>query len=101
MVNTDILITDFSSIIIEFFITGRPVIYCADTNLKFEKVYRDIIKGFYIAHKWEDVEKYVSNLLKGIDPLKERRKSIIQDIMRENQHTTESIIDYIYNDYLT
>ena len=55
---TDLLITDFSSIISHFFITNRPVIYCTG-GIPLDDTYLEIMKYSYSADNWEDVLKYI------------------------------------------
>ena len=95
---TDILITDYSSIILEFFLSGKPVIYCAKTNISFSEIYKQILQGFYIAENWEQVEKTVLQLLKGEDELKTVRMNIIENIKKQHVGATERIVKFLIND---
>ena len=95
---TDILITDYSSIILEFFLSGKPVIYCAKTNISLSEVYKQIFQGFYIAENWEEVETTVRKLLKGEDELKAIRMNIIEDIKKQHIGATDRIINFLIND---
>ena len=56
---TDILITDFSSIILQFFLTNRPIIYCKK-NIDFNESGKIIEKGMYVITTWDEVEKNVT-----------------------------------------
>ncbi len=95
---TGILITDYSSIILEFFLSGKPVIYCAKTNISFSEIYKQIFQGFYIAENWEQVETIVQKLLKGEDDLKTVRMNIIENIKKQHIGATERIINFLIND---
>lgn len=55
---TDLLITDFSSIIPQFFITTRPIIYCM-SGIPLNEDYLEIMKYSYTANNWEDVLKSI------------------------------------------
>jgi len=74
--SADVLISDYSSVIPEFFLTGKPIIYCHN-----EKAICDIDsewkKGMYYARNWNEVEKLIQQLKVGNDPLKEIRKELI------------------------
>ncbi|WP_295093554.1 CDP-glycerol glycerophosphotransferase family protein [Ruminococcus sp.] len=96
---TDILITDFSSVLMTFFLTGKPIIYCAETdNVDFTESFTKIIECSYIAQTWSDVMKYVSLLLRGEDPLKERRYEAIRQMTDDNKESTKRILQYLFDD---
>ena len=94
---TDILIADRSSIIPLFFLTGRPVIYCA-TETDYSALYLTILPGLYIANSQEELDKYLESLLQGIDPLKEKRREIIEKNFGNNKTATANIISAIIED---
>lgn len=71
--DADILISDISSVIPSYFMTGRPVIYCK-SSLEVNNEFKELLEGIYIANSWEDVETYVSEITAGNDYLKEKRK---------------------------
>lgn len=75
---SDCLITDISSIIPEYFLTEKPIIYCNKSNV-FNDFGLKISKGFYWVENWEDLKNTIEMLKKGNDPLKEIRKKIIQE----------------------
>lgn len=95
---TGILITDYSSIILEFFLSGKPVIYCAKTNINFSETYKQMIRGCYIAENWEQIETIVQKLRKGEDDLKTVRMNIIENIKKQHIGATERIINFLVND---
>ena len=94
---TDILITDYSSVILEFFLSGKPVIYCTKTDINFDEAYKKMIRGCYIAENWDQIEIIVRKLLKGEDELKTVRMNIIEDIKKQHLGATERIINYLVN----
>lgn len=95
--NTDVLITDYSSIIIEFFITGRPIIYC-DSDLKLNEVFQRMREGMYIAKDEGDVNYYLSELVKGKDELANIRKTIVEEYFDKSLYSIDNIIDCIISD---
>ncbi|MDD5884127.1 MAG: CDP-glycerol glycerophosphotransferase family protein [Firmicutes bacterium] len=95
--NTDVLITDFSSIIINFFLSGKPIIYCGDTGIDFSETYQSIIDSSYIAHSWEEIETAIQDILAGNDYLKEKRLHAIERIKGQG-NAVENILNYLKND---
>ena len=93
--STDILITDFSSVIMTFFLSGRPIIYCAGKDFAMTETFREIINSLYIATKWEDVQRIVRDLMDGKDPLYEKRQMIIHRIDR-TKSSVNNIIEDLY-----
>lgn len=95
---TDILLTDFSSAVILFFLTGNPVIYCASEK-EMNEDYRRMAEGMYLAEDWEEINSYVVNLMAGVDPLEKGRGEIISYFREKNMGATDRIIDALIGDY--
>lgn len=99
-INNGILITDFSSIIIQFFLTGRPVIYCT-CGLEMNEVFKTIIPGIYVAETWDQIESYVKEILSGNDYLAPVRKKIIEsDTFRRHLDSAATITQIIKDDWM-
>lgn len=96
--STDILITDFSTIIPHFFVTQRPVIYCA-SQIELNSFYSLMAKGMYIAHNWNEVLGYVKKITEGNDYLYPERKKIVQKLAEEHLGAEKRIVDFLIEDY--
>lgn len=96
--DADILITDYSSIIIQYFITGKPVIYC-EGGIKLNSVFEAMSEGFYIARDKDDIIKYINMLKNGNDELADKRKQIIADHLEGHRTAAKKITERIYSDY--
>ena len=57
-----------------------------------------MITGCYIANNWDELEETLKMLLSGTDPLKEQRLKVSNELNMKYNHSTEAIINYIYND---
>ena len=95
---TDLMIADYSSIIIAYFLSGRPIIYC-DGGLNMYGIYKDLYDAMYVAHSWEDVLSFVNVLKEGKDPLKEKRLEIIQKEKINHKDSAVRIVERIINDF--
>lgn len=75
---TDLLITDYSSIIPEYFVTTKPFIYC-DAGIPLNKDYTEIVEFAYIAKNWDDVLRNIEYLKNNGDTFFEQKASYIQE----------------------
>ena len=97
--NTDIFLTDYSSIVILLFLTGRPIIYCEFPNAIPFPEYEEMFAAMYIAHSWEDVEGYLDDLVAGNDPLFDKRQAVAKKIYETHKDSTKKIVERIAKDF--
>lgn len=76
--SSDFMITDISSILIEYFLTQKPIIYCHRTN-HFNDFGLKLAEGFYWVRNWEELQKTIEMLKAGQDPLHDVRQKIIKE----------------------
>ena len=95
---TDVLITDYSSIIIQFFVTGRPIIYC-ESCIKLNSTYQELKKGMYIVTSEDNYYSYVEKIMRGEDSTKNVRNRIIGDMFNNHRDATMNIINEIIKDH--
>lgn len=95
--DTAILITDHSTIIGTFFMTGRPIIYC-DMNADFNPVFQEMMQYVYIASSWDDVDSILTELLKGNDRMKNKRLEFVKNNYNMASNATTEIMECIYRD---
>lgn len=90
--HADCLISDTSSIIPEFLVTGKPVIYCynKDSIHNFASG-KGMSNGMYWVSSWEELEKILKNLRNGIDPLKFERQKIISKMIHKDKYAGKNI----------
>lgn len=70
---SDALVTDFSGIVPEYFVTGKPIIYCAGNSAVHLLDYMEnLVSVCYVAHDGDELERYM-DMLQHEDPLKEAR----------------------------
>lgn len=97
---SDVLVTDYSSVFVPYFLTGKPIIYC-DTGVDLIPPVQKMKEVFYNPTDWGEVEKIIVQLSEGIDPLKELRKERIKELFGGNyEHVSERFLDAIYADYV-
>lgn len=96
--HTDILISDISSIMLMFFLTGKPIVYCV-FDVELGPLWDSIMPGIYIARNWDDVEKYIRMFQEKNDPLANVRQEIIQKRFAQHKNVAEKIINVIADDH--
>lgn len=94
---SDVLVTDLSGVLIEYFLTGKPIIYCP-SSLKVNPFMEDIFSVLYIARTWEEVEARLTQLAAGIDPYKEEREKKAAALAGEYWNISKNILDAIADD---
>ncbi len=93
---TDIMISDRSSVIPLFFLTGKPVIYCP-FDAEYGDLFNMILPGIYKVESEQELKKILDDLSEGKDELKETRKRIINDNFNGNVNASSNIVNYLLN----
>ncbi|MBR2562485.1 MAG: CDP-glycerol glycerophosphotransferase family protein [Eubacterium sp.] len=95
----DVLVSDISSILISWIVTGKPLIYCKASAV-FNEYIQPLTEGMYIAGSWEEVENYLDMLRRGEDPLKKKREELLQSgIVVFDSETPQRILQVVEDDY--
>ena len=78
---SDVLIADYSSIIPEYFLTEKPLIFCI-TNMELTLLdnMKDILKGCYVVDSKEELQDCLEMLRSGQDPKETIRKEMKQKL---------------------
>lgn len=96
--NSSVLVSDISGFMPEYFITGKPVVYCpANSSLTLAGNSIELIEGCYIAHDKEELFGILEQLQRGEDPLRKKREELIPklfgaDIPGIPAHIVEELI---------
>ena len=90
----DVLISDYSSIIIAFFLTGKPIIYCP-SQIELNETYSEMAKYMYIAENEEQIRGYMEQIALGNDYLYEKRKHFISSEFSNHRHAAGRIVDML------
>lgn len=92
-----IMLADYSALIVEFFVMGKPIIYC-DNGKTFNYETKRIDSVLYHAKKWIDIENNLIKLLDNKDEMKNQRLNEVKVLMKE-ENVGKKIIDFIKEDY--
>jgi len=97
--NTGLLISDFSSIVGTFFLTGRPIIYC-DKGIELNETYKEMAEHMYVAHDWNEVLNYYQLIvIEKNDYKKEKRLEFIRNKYANEIDSAKRIVDALITDY--
>lgn len=94
----DLLIADYTSLLMEFFVTGKPIIYCDDEK-GLNKEAQEMDTVLYHAESYKEIEGLVLDIMEGNDSMQEKRKLIINKLVPKNAGMIgEQIAEYLIND---
>lgn len=81
--SSDCLVSDISSIIPDYILTGKPLIYCTDDNAtnKFNRR-GGYSEAMYWVKNWKELKDTLDMLIKGEDPLRDKRLAIVKDYFK-------------------
>lgn len=95
---TDLLITDFSSIIMQFFLTKRPIIYCKK-NIEFNESGKKFEDFLYVSKSWSEVENRCEKLINDNDELLNDRIQFVANNFEGIKYSSKRITDRVVKDY--
>ena len=96
----DILISDFSSIVVEFFLLNKPIIYMGNLSKTRATYIQNMEKSFYILKNWTEIETKLVELAKGIDRNIGIRKEAIEMFWKQmGVGVGEKIIKILIEDF--
>ena len=97
--SADILVSDMSGVVVDFAVTGKPVVFCSYKQ-EFNKASRKLLDAYYIVHDKEELKATLDMLCRGEDTKKELRKSIVTKLLGRNDgQNGKRIIELIKQDY--
>ena len=79
-VTSDILVSDMSTILFEYFATGKPIIYTHRVD-HFNELGKKLSEGFYWVTNSSELNNTLEMLISGYDPLKVKREEIRQSLV--------------------
>lgn len=100
--NSSVLLTDISAVLVEYFITGKPIIFCqtekpSGTYLDF---FKQILSVCYVAENQEQVAMYLDRLKAGDDPLQQQRLAVLEKLFGADLTSTpRRIAEDLVSDY--
>ena len=100
LAGTDVLLTDFSSIIMNAFLYGIPIVYLKDLpRTPLYEPFESISGTLYYPKNWEEAKTQAARLLENEDPMKEKREALLLGVLEENKDSAKKITEAIAADY--
>lgn len=88
----DVLICDNSSIIIEYFFTGKPFIFCYnDSKIFLNDMMNKMLECNYVAHSFDEIIGHLNNITNGNDTKKELREQYLDEFVNLNKNSAFKI----------
>lgn len=94
----DVLVSDISGIMPEYFVTGKPLVYCrSNMFLTLHEFTEKLLKGCYIVDNEEELRKVLDDLAEGKDPLYSIRQKIIKELFGDDiKGISKRILEALY-----
>lgn len=98
---SSVLISDYSGMMPEYFVTGKPLIFCASNmHLRLSEFGRRLVSGCYVVNNAEELTACLDMLRRGEDPMKEKRAQVLRDVYGStNQGATRRILETLAGDH--
>ncbi len=94
---SDVLISDYSGILPEYFITGKPLIFCrSNFSLAPTDFMEQMMEGWYVVDNVTQLEEVLAMLQRGEDPLQPTRQALIQKLFGDRSDApAKKIVDIL------
>lgn len=92
--DTDILISDGSSIVTLFFLTGKPVIFCGTRKLM-NDTSKQVADTLYNANSWQEIEDFLVELVNNNDYNYENRVNVRKKLFSDRDNIAKFVVDVL------
>ena len=104
---SDAMIHDSGSFLVEYLYVNKPVLKTLN-EIPLSEIHNPFglrcIDCYYLARKAKDIEEFIQNVIKGVDPLKDKRTAFVEKelllLSSPSQNILNDIIDSIDNQIL-
>ncbi len=97
--SADILVSDMSGVVVDFAVTGKPIIFCSYKQA-FNEVSRLLLDAYYVVHNQSELQETLDMLCRGEDTKKKLRLQIVRDILGScDGGNGKRIMEHIKEDY--
>ncbi|MBR2746507.1 MAG: CDP-glycerol glycerophosphotransferase family protein [Erysipelotrichaceae bacterium] len=98
--NSSVLVCDFSSVLIEYFVTGKPIIYLTyDEKIDYTDQMKKVLSSCYIANNENELVVLIHELKNGNDTLKNKRIAVFEEEFSNSLNVSEQMKQILINEY--
>lgn len=90
--NTDVLITDVTALMVEFFYANVPIIYCDDTT-NFSDEALQMTEAMYKAQDWDQIVTCIEEIVNNGDRFNKWREEYLHKGANSNSKVGDAIVD--------
>lgn len=96
----DVFLSDYTSLLVEYFVSGKPVIYSGSLKL-YNRNAKKMCRSFYILNTWKQIEERIQQLKNKEDPLLDTRKKLFSEIIKNYKEASKNILEVLVKDFNT
>lgn len=99
---SSVLVSDVSAVIVEYFVTGKPIIFCPTEKRgsTYLSNFETICSSCYVATNQQELTDYLDQLRQGNDPLASKRQQVIRELFgKDPTQAPEKIRDDLLSDF--
>lgn len=96
--NSDVLVADLTTVIIEYFVVRKPIVYCV-ADIEYNDFMKKIISGCYCVRNEQELDDTLLMLERGEDPLSDERNRIADYLLKGKEDTAKVIVSKIKDDF--
>lgn len=97
---SSVLVSDISGIMFEYFVTGKPLVFCAgNMELALTPHTRKMLEGCYVVYTAQELFDVLQKLKAGEDPLRDKRRELIGELFGDlSKDAAEEIVRSLLQD---
>lgn len=97
---SSVLVSDISGIMPEFFVTGKPLVFCAgNMELELAPHIRKMLEGCYVIRTSQELFEVLQKLKEGDDPLRDKREELIHALFGDlSKQASQAITEALAED---
>ena len=95
----DVILSDFSSILVDAALLGKTIIYCGGAATgEYDETMEQIMRCSYHADSWDAAVGLIAALSKGRDPQREARTALAEQMTAEHRNSSAAILQFLRED---
>ena len=97
---SDLMISDFSSLMIEFFASLKPIIFCGDNVERYTDFGKRMMEGVYFARNGEELTSRIDELSNSNSIYYERNRELMKELAGTGESVGKAIVEALTDTYI-